>query len=124
LCIQEEGGSVFAVGRIYIHPATDIQTVQKPFKMETDKWYRLKIKVEEKINDEEGIVQCFIDNQPIVQFQGYRKGTPGFSAYQCVAMFDDFAVTGPGIPDGGPGSRVVSHHDKLATAWARLKVRR
>lgn len=45
----------------------------------------------------------------------------GFSANGAIAMFDDFAVTGPNIPDGGPGAKAVNPKDKLATMWARLK---
>ena len=37
---------------------------------------------------------------------------------------DDFTVTGPTVPDGGPGSlRAVLASDKLTTTWGRLKVR-
>jgi len=45
----------------------------------------------------------------------------GFSANGVIVMFDDFVVTGPNIPDGGPGAKAVHPEDKLATMWARLK---
>jgi len=116
-------GSVVARGFIYEAPAmANPIGPWKPFKIEVSKWYRLKIKIVERIDDEEGIVQCFIDDQPILQFQGYRKGTPGFSVYQTIAMFDDFVVTGPDIPDGGSGAKAVRPKGKLATTWARVKM--
>ena len=37
-------------------------------------------------------------------------------------LLDDFIVTGPTVPDGGPGSlRAVPASDKLTTTWGKLK---
>jgi len=111
-------GAIFARGYTYIHhPAKYNPIVGKRLNVEANKWYRLKIEV-----DEEGNIQCFVDDQPVIQFRGFQKGTPGFSAYQCVAMFDDFVVTGPGIPDREPGVTTVRPKGKLATTWARVKM--
>ena len=39
-------------------------------------------------------------------------------------LLDDFVVTGPTVPDGGPGSlRSVLASDKLTTTWGKLKAR-
>lgn len=114
-------GSVFTEAFIYMHPATMIHISTRPFKIEDNRWYRLKLKVVERIDHENGIIQCFIDDEMMFQFQGYRKGAPGFYTYQCAAMFDDFVVTGLGIPDGGPGLKAVTPHIKLATTWANIK---
>jgi hypothetical protein len=122
LALRDVLGGMFAEAFTYTHVPAVMNPIQrKPFKMETDRWYRLKIKIEEKIDDEKGVVQCFIDDVPILQFQGYRKGAPGFSVYQTVAMFDDFVVTGSDIPDRGLGAKGVSPKGKLATIWAGLK---
>jgi len=115
--IRNANGIVGARGYIYAHPATFNPIGWKAFKMNINRWYRLKIKV-----DEGGNIQCFLDDQLVLRFlQGYQRGTPGFFAYQCVAMFDDFVVTGPDIPDGGPGAKAVRPKGKLATTWAKLK---
>ena len=37
-------------------------------------------------------------------------------------LLDDFIVTGPTVPDGGPGSfRAIAISDRLTTTWGRLK---
>ena len=43
-----------------------------------------------------------------------------------LAHFDDFVVTGPDIPDGGPGgvSFSVRPKDKLAAMWGTIKQER
>ncbi len=39
-------------------------------------------------------------------------------------LLDDFIVTGPTVPDGGPGSlRAVPVSDRLTTTWGKLKAR-
>ena len=41
---------------------------------------------------------------------------------RCNIWLDDFTVTGPAVPDGGPGfARSVSPVRKLATTWGKLK---
>ena len=88
-----------------------------PFKTEADRWYRLRIDVKRG-----GKIRCFIDDEPVSPwFQGIQKGAPGFGTEGVVAMFDDFVVTGPDIPDGGPGAKAVRPRDKLATTWAKVK---
>ena len=52
----------------------------------------------------------------------------GWIGFQFVGKYniclDDFIVTGPTVPDGGPGSlRAVSASDRLTTTWGRLKAR-
>lgn len=42
----------------------------------------------------------------------------------CNIWLDDFTVTGPTVPDGGPGSlRAVPVADRLTTSWGELKAR-
>ena len=39
-------------------------------------------------------------------------------------VLDDFIVTGPNVPNGGPGGLLaVKPAEKLATTWGKLKVR-
>ena len=82
----------------------------------TDTWYRLKVDVNGNL------VKCFIDGKQVSEFQNttYPSGTCDFSTCGVVAMFDDFVVTGPEIPDGGPGF-AVNPQAKLAIAWGKVK---
>jgi len=114
-------GGTFAEGFSYVAPGLFNHIIAQPFEIKVDRWYRLKIKIVERIDDEEGIVQCFIDDQPILQFRGYRKGALGLSTCGAVVLFDNLVVTGPGIPDGGSGAKAVRPKGKLATTWAGLK---
>ena len=116
--IRNDNGSVCVRGYVYSHPARfSPMGSQKPLEMETGRWYRLKISV-----DEVGNLRCFLDDQLVAQFWGYHEGAPGFFAYQVVAAFDDFVVTGPGIPDRRPTSGTILQ-DKLAATWGELKGR-
>ena len=86
------------------------------FKTEADRWYRLKVTVEGNL------VRCFVDGKQVSEFQSnvYSSGIVGIAVAGVVAMFDDFAVTGPEIPDGGSGF-AVNPQAKLATTWGRIK---
>lgn len=43
---------------------------------------------------------------------------------RCNIWLDDFSVTGPNVPDGGPGfPRAVLPAEKIATMWGKLKSR-
>ncbi len=124
LNIRDILGDVFAEGFTYTHAFALMNHISpKPFKMEPNVWYRMKIKVEDKVDDKIGIIQCFIDDKPIVQFEGYRKGSPGVLVHQTIAMFDDFVVTGPDIPDRVIGSKAIHPLHSLMTTWARIKER-
>jgi hypothetical protein len=125
--IQVKGGKMVktpvevAGGLIFHAKAVQVGTHIFPktlFKTEPDRWYQLKVVVE---GDN---IQCFVDDQQVAEFQGqnlYRSGGVGFAVNGLVAMFDDFVVRGPDIPDGGPGSRAAHPQDKLTTTWAELK---
>jgi RNA polymerase sigma factor (sigma-70 family) len=88
------------------------------FKIEADRWYRLKVTVKGNL------VKCFIDGKRVSEFQSdlYPSGKVGVSVDGVVAMFDDFVVTGPEIPDGGT-SFAVNPQAKLATTWEGIKSR-
>lgn len=86
------------------------------FPTQADTWYRLKIGVSGNQ------VRAFVDNTEIGAFQSARfsSGMAVMSANGVRAMFDDFLVTGPDIPNGGPGFS-SEPAGRLATTWAKLK---
>jgi len=88
------------------------------FKIEADRWYRLKVTVKGNL------VECVIDGKQVSEFQDglYPSGKVGISVDGVVAMFDDFVVTGPEIPNSETGF-AVNPQAKLATAWGRIKSR-
>ena len=83
---------------------------------EVDTWYRLKMEVE---GDQ---ITAFVDDAKVFALRdGLFASGPACIAVNGVrATFDDFMVTGPDVPDGGPGYLVESS-GKLATTWAHLK---
>ena len=123
--IQVEGGKMVvppvevAGGMIGVErPAAAMHQFPKTlFKTEADRWYRLKVTVEGDL------IECFVDGKQVSEFQSklYSSGIVGFAVGGVVAMFDDFAVTGPDIPSGGPGVVAVNPQAKLAIAWGRIK---
>ena len=82
----------------------------------TSDWYRLRVTV---IGN---LITCFIDEKQVSEFTDlrYPTGCVAFSTTGVVAMFDDFMVTGPEIPNGGPGF-AVTPRNKLATMWGSIK---
>ncbi|MFQ6043796.1 MAG: sigma-70 family RNA polymerase sigma factor, partial [Candidatus Poribacteria bacterium] len=122
--IPVEGGKMAATpveiaGGIIGNAQPNASTHQFPkalFETEADRWYRLKMTVEGDL------IRCFVDQKQVSEFRSnlYSSGMVGFAVNGVVAMFDDFVVTGPDIPDGGPGF-AVNPRDKLATAWGRIK---
>ena len=68
------------------------------------------------------LVRCFVDQKQVSEFQSnlYSSGMAGFAVCGVVTMFDNFVVTGPEIPGGGPGF-AVNPQAKLATAGGCIK---
>ncbi len=106
----------FAVG--YIMMDQDGITVSKtPFVAEANRWYRLRMSVEGDI------VSCFIGGEKIAEFEGgnrFSSGCPGFGVEGVVTEFDNFVVTGPEIPNGGPAF-AITPRNRLATMWGSVK---
>lgn len=91
------------------------------FVAEKGVWYDLKATVFEngdlefQIND---TVFGAFDPQPL------PSGQVGLMIYNARARFDNFAVTGDNIPDGGPAKPFdVAPRDKLSTTWGKLKMK-
>lgn len=106
----------FAVGDIMMDGG-DITISKTPFVAEANRWYRLKMSVEGDI------VSCFIDEEKIAEFEGGNRcpsGCPGFGVEGVVTEFDNFVVTGPEIPNGGPAF-AITPRNKLATMWGSVK---
>ena len=91
----------------------------KAFTPEPDHWYTLKAIAQGSRTE------FYLDDELVGEF-GYaalRSGSVGLVVSNATAHFDDFVVTGPDTPDGGPGgvSFSVRPEDKLATAWGTTK---
>ncbi len=90
------------------------QTRVLPLKADT--WYRLKIEVD---GDQ---ITAFVDDLQVfvLRDSSFTSGLVSISVNGVVATFDDFIVTGPDIPNGGPGHSVESS-GMLATTWSAVK---
>ena len=98
----------------------DIILVSKiPFSAEANRWYRLKMTAEGNL------ISCFIDEEKITEFVNdiNPAGAAGFIVKGIVTEFDNFVVSGPGIPDNTVGQS-VGPSGKLATTWANIRARR
>lgn len=96
-------------------------SVAHPFVAEIGVWYDLTATVKEdgtlefRIND---TVFEAIDPQPL------SGGQAGLVVGDAKARFDNVAITGDNIPNGGPGKAFdVAPRSKLATTWGKLKIR-
>lgn len=94
-----------------------------PF-LKTNEWSHLKLKVSGDllmlwVNDKLALsLICRLDN--FVFLKGdLTTGSVGFGIAGYTALFDNFVVTGEGIPNRG--SLSVQLQDKLGTTWGRLK---
>ena len=96
-------------------------SVAVPFVAEKGVWYDLKATVKEdgtlefRIND---TVFEAIDPQPL------SGGQAGLVVGDAKARFDNVAITGDNIRNGGPGKPFdVAPQSKLTTTWGNLKIR-
>ena len=89
-----------------------------PFEYEKEVWYALKIEVDGNrytFSVGDFIVEAEDDAVPAGEIDLVFWG-------RCNIWLDDFVVSGPNVPDGGPGrGRAVPSAKKLATMWANLK---
>ena len=91
----------------------------KVFRPKRDHWYTL-----EAIAGP-GYAEFYLDDELVGKFnhRELESGSVGLVVSNALVQFDDFVVTGPDIPDGGPGgiSIAVQPKSKLATTWGTLK---
>ncbi|MBD3180862.1 DUF1080 domain-containing protein [Candidatus Poribacteria bacterium] len=89
-----------------------------PFAFGLDEWHSIKVVVE---NNEHEI---YIDDDLIKEYArdvDDKVGFIGLKTLGCEASFDDFRVTGPGVPDSGVNSP-VEYAGKLASTWSSIKI--
>jgi hypothetical protein len=117
--VPPEGKGAFAFPQINGQP---LRGKVKVFTLEPDHWYTLKAVAQGNS------AEFYVDDEFVGKFSysALRSGSVGLVVSNALAHFDDFVVTGPGIPDGGPGgvSFSVTPKDKLAAAWGTLKQER
>ncbi len=117
--VPPEGEGVFAFPQINDKP---LRGEVKVFTPELDHWYTLKAIAQGSRTE------FYLDDEFVGKFSyaALRSGSVGLVVSNAVAHFDDFVVTGPDIPDGGPGgvSFSVRPKDKLTAAWGTLKQER
>ena len=93
-------------------------TREFPFDSDIDTWYELRATVNDghlefQVND-----QVFVstDSSPL------KPGQAGIVVGNAEGRFDDVAVTGTNIKNGGPGRpRTVDKQGTLTTAWGQIK---
>ena len=110
----------FTVGMVSIIKATPDQWFVRnfPFVAEIDTWYQLRAAVNEDLLEFQVDDQIFVgrDLEPL------KSGQAGLVVADAQARFDDVAISGDNIPNGGPGrARAVDMKGKLTTTWGRIK---
>ncbi len=88
------------------------------FAFEKGVWYTLSIQREGN-----GYTFSIGDVSLFTEEDSVPMGTIGLLFYgRCNILLDDFTVTGPDVPDGGPGFLAVNRlGEKLSTTWGKLK---
>ena len=123
---------VFDTVRIVKSVHDDWSSVRHFFAPEEDTWYQLKATVYEEGDLEFSIKN--LDADPDAEPQVFTAidpdplpgGQAGLVVADARVRFDDVEITGPNIPNGGPGRRTpqaVSPQSKLATTWGKLKMK-
>jgi hypothetical protein len=89
------------------------------FPSEIDTWYTLKATVGEQELKFQVNEETFTGQE---QDEPLKSGQVGLIVANARAHFDDVAISGPGIPNGGPGKvKAVQSRGKLAAKWGQLK---
>ncbi|MFQ6040092.1 MAG: hypothetical protein ACE5PV_04480 [Candidatus Poribacteria bacterium] len=89
------------------------------FVSEMDRWYSLKATVEEQELKFQVNGETFTGRE---QDEPLKSGQVGLIVANARAHFDDVVISGPGIPNGGPGKvKAVQSRGKLAAKWGQLK---
>ena len=95
-------------------------TREFPFESDIDTWYQLRATVgdgqlEFQVNDQ---VFTAEDQFPL------KPGQAGLVVGNAEARFDDVAITGENIKNGGPGRpRAVDTRGTLTTIWGQIKIK-
>ncbi|RKU13465.1 hypothetical protein C6502_03630 [Candidatus Poribacteria bacterium] len=89
-----------------------------PFVSDIDTWYHLKATVNDGQLEFQVNGQVFVseDSSPL------KSGQAGLVVGNAEGRFDDVAITGVNIKNGGPGrARAVDRQEALTTTWGRIK---
>jgi len=90
------------------------------FVSEMDTWYNLKATVEEQNLIFQVNGETFTGQE---RDEPLKSGQVGLIVANARANFDDVVISGPGIPNGGPGKvKAVNLRGNLAAKWGQLKV--
>lgn len=100
----------------YAAGTADETKEQENLRVGFGQWYELRAEVE---NDN---FKFFVNDELVLEFVDsiLLSGQVGLYTQNSMTEFDDFSVTGPEIPDGGPGFPVETK-DRLATTWSKIK---
>ena len=91
------------------------QNINVVFNLE--EWRHIKVIVENNTHE------IYVDDEKIQEYErevGDKIGFIGLKTLGCEASFDDYSVTGPGVPDSGM-NLPVEYAGKLAVAWGGIK---
>ena len=117
-----EGAVLIRSGYLPAQAPPDYKSWNVPYPVEINRWYTLKISTVGTISE------FYIDDELIeaIDEDRFTSGRIGLNASDGIFLFDDFVVTGPNIPDGGPdkGQVPVSPKARLTTTWADIKHQR
>jgi hypothetical protein len=112
---QAEGA--WMMGLVYVDASSAYHVAKaEPFPVEEGRWYNFKMTLEKDH------IEAYLDNELIVEFDDSSEDSGKISlGGKCIeARFDNVVITGPEIPDGGPGFAVASQ-SKLTTMWGSIK---
>jgi hypothetical protein len=103
---------------VFYEEDQETSVVSLPFDILEDTWYELKVVAE---GDH---FEFYIDNELIESFDddSFTSGGIDLGVANTHVHFDDVVITGPEIPNGGPGFAVTAE-SKLATMWGSVKLR-
>ncbi len=89
-----------------------------PFVSDIDTWYQLRATVSEGLLEFQVNDQVFTAEDP----SPLKPGQAGLVVGNAEGRFDDVAVTGSSIKNGGPGrQRAVNKWGTLTTTWGQIK---
>ena len=98
------------------------------FAYEKEVWYTLKIERQKKFRERNLYIFWIGDFGLAIDTEddSLTRGSIGLNFYgTCNIWLDDLIVTGPDVPDGGPGVlQVKALAEQLTTTWGKLKAQK
>ena len=92
-----------------------------PFPLEFGKWYHIQLEVRGSVLsltvDDEFVSEIDWSAQPMLS----KEGAVAIGAGGAEVHFDNFSITGSGIPDTVPSGSAVDSIDKLTTTWGQMR---